>query len=127
MSPVPPLTKTETSLFLSHLGVHLSVQTSASDVFAKCHIDERCPCFSGHFPNFPIFPGVAQIELIQSLAQFHRQRPLKFHRIERVKFSRPILPNTDVEIHLRWEHERELVWRLYRNDDVFCSGRGYVL
>lgn len=66
------------------------------------------PFFQGHFPGYPIMPGVLVVEamaqaggIIMTAAMHDRDKKLVvFSGIERAKFRRPIVPGDQVRIEV---------------------------
>ncbi len=56
--------------------------------------------FKGHFPEFPILPGVAQIHWVMHFAQIYFPDLQFFLSMERIKFQNPIVPDNKVELTL---------------------------
>ena len=94
--------------------------------------DERCigiksvtinePFFQGHFPGFPIMPGVLIIEgLAQTagalcVANFqtdYKPQLVYFMGIDRAKFRKPVLPGDQLHYHVRKIRSRGKAWRFY--------------
>jgi 3-hydroxyacyl-[acyl-carrier-protein] dehydratase len=96
------------------------------------HIDPDDPVFKGHFPNYPILPGVLQIEMIGQLAicfyDFHKRRSTQ-------------MPAQDVELGVRalkiyhtiFQHEMlpgdeaTILAKLLEKDEYTFKGIGQVL
>lgn len=58
-------------------------------------------CFAGHFHERPIVPGVVQLTWAAAFGrqQFGQTAPLL--RVDRLKFTRPMLPGIEAELTLR--------------------------
>jgi 3-hydroxyacyl-[acyl-carrier-protein] dehydratase len=78
------------------------------------------PFFQGHFPNFPIMPGVLLIEgmaqtagaiCVAALGETYEPRVVYFMSIDRAKFRRPVVPGDTVHYHVRKIRNRGPVWR----------------
>ena len=59
------------------------------------------PVFAGHFPGWPILPGVFQLELTRVAAAEVLQCALDVREIRKAKFSRPVLPEETVRVQLK--------------------------
>lgn len=69
-------------------------------------IPGRCPYFEGHFPEFALLPGVAQIEMTIKLAREFFALPSVFTGIKNLKFMQPVLPNSTVCVALAWNADK---------------------
>ena len=72
--------------------------------------------FEGHFPDRPLLPGVAQIDLAirrgcALLAPDH-----VFSGVEKAKFQIPLQPGDIVELFLEWRAEQEILEFRYMLD-----------
>ncbi|PLY02786.1 MAG: hypothetical protein C0623_03235 [Desulfuromonas sp.] len=56
--------------------------------------------FSGHFPGYPILPGVLQNLLAQVVAEQIIGQPVTFREIKRAKFSRPLRPDDRIDVEV---------------------------
>jgi 3-hydroxyacyl-[acyl-carrier-protein] dehydratase len=74
-------------------------------------LPERSPVFEGHFPNFPILPGVLMLEAMNQAAgyllyrRFKRERFVFLGGVKRAKFRRMVKPGTPLEISGQITHD----------------------
>ncbi|MBI9105594.1 MAG: acyl-CoA synthetase [Spirochaetales bacterium] len=62
--------------------------------------------FNGHFREFSILPGVVQCDLAMRFAHEHLSSTLKMKSISRMKFKKPILPETRLLLELNFNSKR---------------------
>lgn len=93
----------------------ISTQTQAQDanqpsVVITMRVDDDILDFTGHFANHPLLPGVTQVDWAIYYGQIHLQANSVFQGMEVLKFQEPILPNTEVELELRWVKDKEKLY-----------------
>jgi 3-hydroxymyristoyl/3-hydroxydecanoyl-(acyl carrier protein) dehydratase len=84
--------------------------------------------FDGHFPDAPIVPGVAQLSWVATSAgkafDLTNSSLSISGNMERVKFKKPIFPNTRLKMALRWDKSTDKIhFELSDDVDVYSSGR----
>ena len=79
------------------LGQH---QDAAGSVL-RLRVEASNPWFEGHFPQFAILPGVVQIGWAEHYACALYGHTPGLHSVEQVKFKRPILPGTELDLVLK--------------------------
>ncbi|MGE0499878.1 MAG: 3-hydroxyacyl-ACP dehydratase FabZ [Rhizobiaceae bacterium] len=83
------------------------------------------PHFMGHFPGFPVMPGVLIIEAMAQTAGAICIRSVTadvaplvyFMTIDNAKFRKPVIPGDRLELHVRKLKRRGNIWRFA------CEGR----
>lgn len=74
-------------------------------------LPEDGPVFEGHFPTFPILPGVLMLEIMNHAAGYFlftrhkRQRFVFLGGVKRAKFRRFVKPGSVLESNARITHE----------------------
>jgi 3-hydroxyacyl-[acyl-carrier-protein] dehydratase len=84
------------------------------------------PFFTGHFPNFPIMPGVLIVEaiaqaggaLLLTEVDDREGKLMVFSSIERAKFRKPVTPGDQLRIEVS-----VIVWR---SNAVKMEGKAFV-
>jgi 3-hydroxyacyl-[acyl-carrier-protein] dehydratase len=76
------------------------------------------PCFQGHFPNRPIYPGVLMIEGMAQTAgiigmlstETERPTAVYFLTIDKCKFRKPAGPGDTISYHMRLINRKRAMW-----------------
>jgi len=80
------------------------------------------PFFAGHFPNYPVMPGVliigsmaqtAAVLVVETLGPDAAGKVVYFMSIEGAKFRRPVVPGDQLRIHVVKERSRGSVWKFH--------------
>ncbi|MBU7597316.1 hypothetical protein JGS22_006615 [Streptomyces sp. P38-E01] len=76
-------------------------------------ISESEPVFAGHYPDFPIFPGVCVMECVRRAAEAETPPPagkLRLDSVESTRFLSAVHPGDRLAIELNWSPRGE-GWR----------------
>lgn len=67
-------------------------------------IEPSEPVFAGHYPDFPIFPGVCVVECVHrgAVATVPQGGRVELAALESVRFTGAVHPGDDIEIAMRW-------------------------
>lgn len=88
------------------------------------------PCFMGHFPGKPIFPGVLLIEamaqtagalVLHHYADTHAGKIVYFMSIDKARFRKPVTPGDQVKFHVKLVQKRIPVWKYAA--EAFVDGK----
>lgn len=78
------------------------------------------PHFQGHFPGYPVMPGVLIIEamaqtaalvVVESLGKSAEGKVVYFMTIDGARFRKPVVPGDSLHIHVEKTHARAHVWK----------------
>lgn len=78
------------------------------------------PHFQGHFPTFPVMPGVLIVEamaqtsailVVQTLGAEAEGKLVYFMSIDNAKFRKPVTPGDSLHIHVTKIQNRKSVWK----------------
>ncbi|MBP5791441.1 MAG: hypothetical protein J6W80_04205 [Kiritimatiellae bacterium] len=89
---------------------------------AQLKFDGSESFFQGHFPGFPIMPGVMQLKLAHCHAEKMLGREIALKSVRRMKFMRVIRPGDNVTIVLEKKGDGEIFYAFKKGEDVCSSG-----
>ncbi len=78
------------------------------------------PHFMGHFPSYPVMPGVLIVEamaqtaalvVVESMGKRAEGKVVYFMTIDNARFRRPVTPGDSLHIHVTKIQSRASVWK----------------
>jgi len=99
----------------------IEMDRDQSAIGIKC-VTINEPFFQGHFPAFPVMPGVLIIEgiaqtagalCVHNLGESYRPQLVYFMGIDRAKFRKPVVPGDQLNYHVKKLRNRGRAWRFF--------------
>lgn len=99
------------------------LKTEKGEMAARVTTDSSSPWFSGHFPDNPILPGIAQLKMVADLIALSREDDVLLQGLSRVKFRKIVRPGELLDIHAaRGNIENQYTFRISGSNEDICSG-----
>jgi 3-hydroxyacyl-[acyl-carrier-protein] dehydratase len=110
-------------------------EIAGAEVIAHYRTKKEHAIFNGHFPDFPILPGVVQVEMMAQATSFivflvyknpgEMKMDVALLAITEAKFRKPVLPEMDLKIITRVLKMRGPMitseCKLYHNDQLMSE------
>ena len=96
---------------------------------ALIHMDASHSVYKGHFPGFPVTPGVYQVRMIREILEKELGKPLLLQNASQIKFIAVHEPASEPEINASISYSEaeglfKVEARLHRNEKTFLKLRG---
>ncbi len=99
------------------------IQQEKDEITARVTTDGRSPWFSGHFPDNPILPGIAQLKMVADIIGASRKEDLRMAGLSRVKFRKIVRPGELLDIHATpGKLKDQYAFRITSSNEEVCSG-----
>ena len=94
-----------------------------NEILALVTVSVESPWFSGHFPDNPILPGIAQLHMVADTIARARRKSLSIKRLTRIKFKKIVRPDEQLKIHATATTTTGLyTFRITHETQDVCSG-----
>ncbi|AIR89072.1 AMP-binding protein [Pseudomonas cremoricolorata] len=105
----------------------LEQQRDADQLTLRLAVSADLACFTGHFPQSPVLPGVVQIDWAIALAAPLLPEAQRFAGMEVLKFQQLVRPGDELDLALRFDAQRGKLYFTYTCDGRACSSGRIVL
>lgn len=82
--------------------------------------------FKGHFANFPLVPGVVEMQWVMDKIHAYFGKEKTIARIDNLKFQKFLRPNDLLELRLKWDEAKNRMAFQLKTDGEMC-GSGLVV
>lgn len=99
--------------------------TRGKEIRAETSVPGDSLWFSGHFPEEPLLPGIAQLAMVHDLIRRFYPENMILAGVKRVRFKQVIRPENRIEIQANPDQDKqdEFQFRLKVEDEVACTGK----
>lgn len=100
-------------------------KTGETQLSITKQVDASEPFFAGHYPDFPIYPGVFIIETVyQGLRHYYFEQGYEIRLAEVIstRFIKPVLPGDLLENDCELIQDENIDSQFQVNATCFCSG-----
>jgi 3-hydroxymyristoyl/3-hydroxydecanoyl-(acyl carrier protein) dehydratase len=100
------------------------ITSGDGEISARVDISRDSEWFSGHFPDDPILPGIAQIDMVHGLVGQVLGGRANIRRLNRIRFKKIIRPGDCLEIRTSavGSGADAVTFSVLVDADVVCSG-----
>jgi len=106
--------------------VLLSEVRQGHEVLLDLQVRHDLVYFAGHFPGFPILPGVVQIDWAARAVQRYFPGLPAFRALDNIKFTAPVGPGAMLRLTLVLDEAQSRVQFAYRMQDRNCATGRFV-
>jgi 3-hydroxymyristoyl/3-hydroxydecanoyl-(acyl carrier protein) dehydratase len=93
------------------------------NISAQVHVPGDTSWFNGHFPEWPVLPGIAQLHMVCELVRHALDCPVRVVEVSRVRFKQRIVPEDRLTVMAEVRSgESRYAFRITRGDEVVCTG-----
>jgi 3-hydroxymyristoyl/3-hydroxydecanoyl-(acyl carrier protein) dehydratase len=99
-----------------------------NEIEALAYVPADSPWFLGHFPNEPILPGIALINMAQQAIiedAALKGEEIIFEALKRVRFTQPVRPGESLKVNITCEEadaETLFTFKVAHEENIVCSG-----
>jgi 3-hydroxymyristoyl/3-hydroxydecanoyl-(acyl carrier protein) dehydratase len=87
---------------------------------------EDSPIFKGHFPEYPVVPGVCLMQIIKELAEKLLEKQITLKGVRGVKFLSVVKPGQCLNIEIETNCEKKEIRAIVNDDKGKSVYKGYL-
>jgi 3-hydroxymyristoyl/3-hydroxydecanoyl-(acyl carrier protein) dehydratase len=93
-------------------------------ISADAEVKSGSPWFSGHFPDNPVLPGIAQLAMVFDTIKQGCQDELRISVVRRVRFKQIVKPEDRLTLTVQPISESPFSYsfQIMLKDEIACSG-----
>ena len=92
------------------------------DFYVTAQLNPSHKIFTGHFPNHPVLPGVAMLQIVKELLEKHLKKPLFLKKVNRIKYLNIVNPNVQETLVFQFQIEEIGDTIKVKNNCTFADG-----
>ena len=97
---------------------------AVTEITASVTTEGNSSWFSGHFPNNPILPGIAQLKMVADLITKPGRGNLSMTGLSRIKFRKLVKPGDRLDIQVECSDGADnYLFKITSGNDDVCSGK----
>ena len=99
----------------------------------EIELDSKHPIFKGHFPDVPVLPGVAMMQMVKELLEYSMGNKLQIQKMSNMKFLQMINPENvsflkmQIEILENEEGYLKIKAQIMDDDTTCFKAQGHLL
>ncbi|OOF70733.1 AMP-binding enzyme [Rodentibacter caecimuris] len=104
-----------------HEPVWLAQRAEQNELILLGRVPLDLHYFKGHFVNFPLVPGVVELQWVIDSIPLLIKSEFNIERVENLKFQQFLRPNDEVQLILNWDNAKQRVKFQLKNDIGICA------
>lgn len=93
------------------------------EIELELYIPKDLIYFVGHFPDYPVLPGIIQLRWVEILARNYGMVTKEFVRLDKLKFQRIISSDYEVTLKLKCADENTILFQYISEHGQHASGK----
>lgn len=98
--------------------------SGAGELIADIRVPMDSPWFSGHFPDNPVLPGIALLEMVFDLIRQSTDHPIRLVAVSRVRFKKMVVPEDSLRVvaSAKGDQNGAYSFRVLKADELVTNG-----